>query len=142
MDPSMLKDGQKIKVPEAFLEHGRQKAQRRELIGEWRKYLSTRQREALDQGGELVGYKTRIPLEVMKNLTDAEREELMTHERAEYERLRPLAVAKGAQLRAHVAAGGEAEDFEEIWTAYGRDATIDAAAAASLDRASRSSFPY
>lgn len=137
MDPQ-----EKIKVPAAWTAGREKEAQRRELIGEWRQHLAAQQRKALDEEGTSGGFRTRIPLEVLKSLTDAEREELMSAEEAEYNRLKPIAAAKSDQLRAHVTAGGSAEDFEHMWSTYGKEATIDARAAESLDRAARSSSPY
>lgn len=133
---------EKIKVPAAWAAKSAEEAQRRELVGQWREHLATRQREVLDEEGPYGNFRSRLPVEVLKNLTPGEREELMAHEEAEYNRLKPLARAKDEQRRAHVQAGGDAEDFEAQWEAYGKDITISARADESLDRAARASSPY
>ncbi len=133
---------EKIPVPASWLAERDKEDARRKLIDEWRQHLSAQQRKALDEEGSTARFRSHLPLEVLKNLTPDEREALMAHEESEYNRFKPLAVAKSEQLRAHVRAGGSAEDFERIWEAYGRDATIDATVAEHLDRESRASQLY
>jgi hypothetical protein len=133
---------EKIKVPAAWAAQRDEEAQRRELVGQWREHLATGQRKVLDEEGPYGNFRSRLPVEVLKNLTPNEREELMAHEEAEFNRLKPLARAKDEQRRAHVMAGGSAEAFERQWADYGEAITIDARAAESLDRAARSSSPY
>jgi hypothetical protein len=115
---------EKIKVPAGWAAERDKEAERRHLIGEWRQHLSAQQRQALDEEGAFGGFKSRLPLEVLKNLTPDEREELMTHEEAEYNRFRPLAEARRTQRAAYVKAGGDAEDFDAGWEVAGREETI------------------
>lgn len=141
-EPNQLGPEEKISVPAAFLDRQKKEAERRELIGEWRQHLGAKQREHLEQEGPLAGFKTRISVELFKSLTPEEREELMSHEQAEYNRLKPLATSKSEQRRAFVAAGGDGEDFDEHWELGGKNATIAQMADEKLDRASRASSAY
>ena len=115
---------EKIKVPAAWAAQRDEEAQRRKLIGEWREYLGAQQRKALDEEGPTGSFRTRLPLKVLKNLTPDEREQLMAHEEAEYNRFLPLAEARRTQRAAWVKAGGDAEDFDAGWEAGGREMTI------------------
>ncbi|MDP9437915.1 MAG: hypothetical protein M3P49_04100 [Actinomycetota bacterium] len=115
---------EKIKVPASWQAGRDQEAQRRKLIGEWRQYLSVQQRKALDEEGAVGSFKSRLSVELLRNLTPDEREELMSAERAEYDRLRPLAEARRTQRAAYVKAGGDAEDFDAGWDLGGREETI------------------
>lgn len=115
---------EKIKVPAAYQAQRDEEAQRRENVGEWRRYVSAKQREVLDEEGPYGGFKSRIPLDALKAFTPDERDELMAHEEAEYNRLRPLAEARRTQRVAWVKAGGDEEDFDAGWDLGGRENTI------------------
>lgn len=142
IDPNQLRDGEKISVPASHQAGQEEKAQRARLIGEWRGFLSAKQRKHLDEEGPHAGFRTRISAELAKALTPQEYEELAGHEQAEYNRLKPLATSKSEQRRAFIAAGGDGEDFDEHWELGGKNATIAQMADERLDRAARSSSAY
>lgn len=141
MEPEQLKPGEKVAVPESFWADQEKKEERRELIGEWRTWLSTKQQEALE-ANPYAPLRSRIPIEALKAFTAEERDALMTHEELEHSRLQPVARARAEQHRAYVAAGGNAEDFDDQWEGYGREIHTAGVAEANLERAKRASSPY
>ncbi len=144
IEPEQMKAGEKISIPAAFLAGQEEAAQRKALLGEWRRYLTHQQRKALDEEGSSAGFRTRIPLEALKGFTPEEREELAAHEEAEYRRFAPLAEARRTQRLAYVSAGGAEEEFDEMWAAGGREMTIAEIATGGEIEHSRDRFssPY
>lgn len=136
-----MSEEKKIPVPAAWAASRVKEAERRELIGEWRHYLSTRQQDAVNENPH-ERFKSHIPIETLKNLSPAEREELMIFEEREHGRLKPVAQAEREQRQAFVRAGGDTEIFDANWETYGRDAHIAQVAGEDLDRASRATSPY
>ncbi len=106
---------EKIKVPAAWSAACDADAQRRQSVEEWKGYLSGQPRKTLETEGVGAVLKTAIPLDKLRAFNPDEQDELMAHEQAEYERLRPLAVARDEQRRAFVAAGGDGESFDGMW---------------------------
>lgn len=115
---------EKIPVPASWKAASDQEAQRRESVAEWRRYLSSQQRKALDEEGPSAGFKTKIPLDKLREFAPGERDELMAHEEAEFRRFKPLAEARATQRTAWAKAGGDEAEFDEAWEAGGREMTI------------------
>lgn len=133
-----MEPNEKIPVPASFLADQEKAAKRRETIGELREYLGRKQQEALDE--EPYGYfKSRMPIQLLKDLTQQERDELFGFEESEHARLKPLTQTKHDQRGAFIRAGGTAEAFDAHWEAGGKDATIAQRAGDELERAARDS---
>ncbi len=130
MDPSMLRQGEKVAAPARWTAAQRdEEARRRELIGEWRQHLTAKQRDRLETEGAGAAFKTGIPLEALKAFTPEKRLALTAHEEREYRRFKPLAEARRTQRAAWIAAGGGAEDFDAAWSeGFGCEETIAAIA--------------
>lgn len=105
MEPNQLRAGEKVAVPEAWKAQGNKEAARAALIGEWRRWLGSKQQEVLEENS-LAPFTSRIPIEALKAFTPEEREELQGHEEAQYRRFAPLAEARHTQRLAYVQAGG------------------------------------
>ena len=102
-------------------------------MDERRKWLDRRHREALQE--EPYGpFTSKIPLEVLKNLTSQERDQLEAFELQAFHRHRPLAQARDEQRRAFIAVGGDAESFDSIWELGGKDAQAAELASGNIER--------
>lgn len=127
-------------MPEAWKAQGAKEAERRELLGEWRQWLGSKQQEVLEEN-PLTPFQSRIPVEVLQTLTRAEQDELMASEEQAYNSHKPLAREKDERRRAFVQAGGDPEAFEASWEGYGEHMHLEDVAAANRARAAQSS-PY
>ncbi len=119
----------KIRVPESWSAARDEEARRRELVDQWKGYLTKTQRDRLETEGAGAAFKTAIPLEAFKAFTDQEREELTAHEEREHRRFSPLAEARQAQRARWISAGGDPETFDTAWSeGFGCEETIAAIA--------------
>lgn len=109
-------------------------AKREETIGELKGWLEDKHRAALEENpyGRFV---SRIPVELLANLSPVEREQIDAFEEGAFDRHQPIAQLKHDQRRAFVAAGGTEAAFEDHWRAGGRDASIAEIASENLERA-------
>lgn len=57
--------------------------------------------------------------EELAGLTPAEQDALIATRRSEWERVRPVEMARQDARRAHIASGGDAATFDANWTATG-----------------------
>ena len=130
-----------IKVPAAYEQERKRSADREKALGELREWLAQEHANALE-AKPLATFKTRLPLEVLQNLTEREREQLLSFEQRTFDQQKSIARQKDEQKRAFVSAGGDPEAFEADWAWEGRDATIAAGAADNLERLQRASSPY
>jgi hypothetical protein len=77
--------------------------------------------------------------EELRGKTPAEQDALIETRRSEWERVKPLEIARQDARRAHIAAGGDGVAFDKQWTEGGRDAHISDQAKARQERARRES---
>ena len=75
-------------------------------------------------------FRSKLPASILNSLNAEERELLDLHERDVFAKEQKIAQAKGEQLRAWTAAGGDAEDFRAAWDEGGcrEEAIADIAA--------------
>ncbi len=83
------------------------------------------------------------PSEVeLRGLTPQQQDALVESRRSEWERVKPLEIARQDARRAHIAAGGDGVAFDKQWTEGGRDAHIADQAKARQERARRDSSVF
>jgi len=78
-------------------------------------------------------------VEEMKNLTPAQQDKLVSDRRSEWERVKPLELARLDARRAHVGAGGDGEAFDKQWSATGEAEYISDQAKQRQENARRAS---
>jgi len=78
-------------------------------------------------------------VEELAGLTPAQQDDLIETRRSEWERVRPVEIARQDARRAHVAAGGDGAAFDKTWSEGGRDAHIADQAKQRRDRARQES---
>jgi hypothetical protein len=77
--------------------------------------------------------------EELRGKTPAEQDALIETRRSEWERVKPLEIARQDARRAHIGAGGDAATFDAQWAGGGETAHIAAEAKRRQERARQES---
>lgn len=108
-------------------------AARERTIAELKDALEEKHRKALEEN-PYRPFASRLPVELMANLTAVELEQIAASEEGAFHRLQPLAQQKEEQRRAYIAAGGSEADFEAGWAAFGEETAVQERAREHLER--------
>ena len=85
-------------------------------------------------------YRFKGPTEAeLRGLTPEQQDKLIADRRSEWERVRPVEMARQDARRAHVASGGSGEAFDKQWAETGEVAHIQRTARERQDRARQES---
>jgi hypothetical protein len=85
-------------------------------------------------------YRFTGPTEAeLRGLTPAQQDALIAARRSEWERTRPVEMARQDARRAHVASGGDGEAFDKQWAETGEAVHIQTAARERQESARRES---
>jgi hypothetical protein len=85
-------------------------------------------------------YRFTGPTEAeLRGLTPAQQDALVETRRSEWERVKPVEIARLDARRAHIGAGGDAATFDAQWAGGGESAHIADQAKARQERARRES---
>ncbi len=104
-----------------------------------RKPLDSRQREAAFEKPS-GSFKIKLPLDVMGELSAAERKELLSFEKQAFHRHQKQARHKDSEKHFWIAAGGDGDRFERRWREHGEEEAIARRAREIRERAENS--PY